>query len=98
MYEIIIAWFILTISFLIYIQFSPDMGNIWIRCGHFAPMGAINLIVYPFKEKHMWILPDMCIINYWIWMMPLLMYILYNRIAWLLSYSTNSSIITASIS
>ena len=48
MYELII-WFILTILFLIYIQFSPDMGNIWIRSGRFMPIGAIKLIFYPFK-------------------------------------------------
>ncbi len=97
MYELLL-WIILTISFLIYIQFSPDMGNIWIRSGHFAPIGAIKLILYPFKEKHMWLLPDMWIINYWIWMIPLIMYILYNRVTWLLCNSTNPSIITTSIS
>lgn len=77
MYELII-WFILTILFLIYIQFSPDMGNIWIRSGRFMPIGAINLIFYPFKEKYMWLLPEMWIINYWIWMIPLFIVILFK--------------------
>ena len=97
MYELAI-WFILTILFLLYIQFSPDMGNIWLRSGYFMPMGAIKLIIYPFKEIHMWLLPEMWIINYWIWMIPFLMYILYNWITGLLSNSTNSSVITTSIS
>ena len=97
MYELII-WFTLTILFLLYIQFSPDMGNIWIRSGRFMPIGAIKLIIYPFKEIHMWLIPEMWIINYWIWMIPLVIYILYNRVTWLLSNSTNSSIFTTSIS
>ena len=78
MYELII-WFILTILFLIYIQFSPDMGNIWIRSGYFTPVGAIKLIIYPFKEKYMWLLPEMWIINYWIWMIPLFIVILFKN-------------------
>ena len=78
MYELII-WFILTILFLIYIQFSPDMGNIWIRSGRFMPIGAIKLIFYPFKEKYMWLLPEMWIINYWIWMIPLFIVILFKN-------------------
>ena len=97
MYELLI-WLILTILFLLYIQFSPDMGNIWLRSGYFMPMGAIKMIIYPFKEIHMWLLPEMWIVNYWIWMIPFLMYILYNWITRLLSNSTNSSVITTSIS
>ena len=97
MYEFIL-WIILNIGFLLYIQFSPDMGNIWIRSGRLMPMGALKLIIYPLKEIHMWLIPEMWIINYWIWMIPLVIYILYNRVTWLLSNSTNSSIITTSIS
>ena len=77
MYEFIL-WFILTVGFLLYIQFSPDMGNIWIRSGRFMPIGAFNLIIYPFKEVHMWLLPEMWIINYWIWMIPLFIVILFK--------------------
>ncbi len=78
MYEFIL-WCLLTIGFLFYIQFSPDMGNIWIRSGRFMPIGAINLIIYPFKEKYMWLFPDMWIINYWIWMIPLFIVILFKN-------------------
>ena len=97
MYEFIL-WFILTIGFLLYIQFSPDMGNIWIRSGYFAPMGALRLIIYPFKEIHIWTLSEMWIVNYWIWMLPVVILYLYNWITRLLSDSTNTSIITTSIS
>ena len=79
MYEFIL-WLILTCLYLIYIQFSPDMGNIWIRSGYFMPMSAINLMIYPLSEKYMWLFPEMWIINYWIWMIPLMLYILYNWI------------------
>jgi hypothetical protein len=72
---LLILWVILTLGFLIYIQFSPDMGNIWIRSGYFIPMGAINLIIYPFKEKYMWLIPEMWMINYWMWMIPCVIYI-----------------------
>ena len=54
------------------------MGNIWIRSGRFMPIGAFNLIIYPFKEVHMWLLPEMWIINYWIWMIPLFIVILFK--------------------
>jgi len=67
MYEIIL-FSLTTVGYLLYIQFSPTMGNIWIRCGDFAPSNAINVIFYPFKEIKMWTLPAMWIINYWIWL------------------------------
>lgn len=57
-----------TIGFLLYIQYSPTMGNIWIRDGHFTPRGAIDVMLYPFRERQMW-KPKMWIINYPVWMM-----------------------------
>ena len=58
---------LITVVFLLYIQFSPTMGNIWYRCGYFTPMGALNVMVYPFKNILMW-KPNMWIINYPIWL------------------------------
>ena len=55
-----------TIAFLLYIQFSPSMGNIWIRDGHFTPRGAIDVMMYPFRERQMW-KPKMWVINYPCW-------------------------------
>ena len=52
--------------FLLYIQYSPTMGNIWLRDGHFTPRGAINVMTYPFKEWRMW-KPEMWAINYPLW-------------------------------
>ena len=40
---------VLTIIFILYIQFSPTMGNIWWRNEKFMPMGAVNVILYPFN-------------------------------------------------
>jgi|AACY02.14.fsa_nt_gi hypothetical protein len=58
--------FILTLLYLLYIQFSPQMGHIWWRDGNFTPMGAIKVILYPLKEIKMWNM-EMWDINYFIW-------------------------------
>ena len=58
--------FILTLLYLLYIQFSPQMGHIWWREGHFTPIGAIKVILYPLKELKMWNM-EMWDINYFIW-------------------------------
>ncbi len=55
-----------TAIYLLYVQFSPTMGNIWYRCGYFTPKGAILLMVHPLYEPAMW-WPSMWIINYFIW-------------------------------
>ena len=57
-----------TFGFLIYIQFSPTMGNIWYRCGYFSPQGACRMILYPLKESLMW-KPNMWLINYYMWLL-----------------------------
>jgi len=56
----------LTVLFLLYIQFSPQMGNIWWRDGYFTPMGALDVMLYPLKEIKMWNI-GMWDINYFIW-------------------------------
>jgi hypothetical protein len=88
MYIIII---IATILFLLYIQFAPDMGNIWIRCGKFAPINAVNMIIHPLYNIYMWTVPQMWLINYWIWIFVVVS--LYYGITWLSSNSTYSYII-----
>ena len=61
-------WFLVTTTgYLYYIQFSPSMGNIWIRCGEFIPYNALNLMMYPFKNISMW-KPELWAINYPIWL------------------------------
>ena len=55
------------IGYLLYIQFSPSMGNIWIRNNHFVPQNAINLILQPLKDIKMWTFPAMWPINFYIW-------------------------------
>lgn len=64
----IILFIIITIIFLLYIQFSPQMGNVWWRENYFSPMGAINVILYPLKEVKMWNI-NMWDINYFIWLL-----------------------------
>jgi hypothetical protein len=58
--------FLTTILYLLYIQFSPQMGNIWWREGNFTPMGAIYVMLFPLKEIKMWSI-EMWDINYFIW-------------------------------
>jgi len=89
MYLLIII--LTSVAYLLYIQFSPDMGNIWIRCGRFAPNNAINMIIHPLNHLYMWSVPQMWLINYWIWLFVTI--ILYYWITRLCSYSTNTNII-----
>ena len=65
-FNMILAYVLTTFIFLLYIQFSPKMGNIWYRNGYFVPRGAINLIIYPFREIKMWS-PKLWDINYFMW-------------------------------
>jgi len=63
-------WFLFTtIAFLLYIQFSPGMGNIWYRNNeYFSPMGAVSVILFPLQNRDMWA-PNMWDINYFIWVL-----------------------------
>jgi ABC-type antimicrobial peptide transport system permease subunit len=63
---LIIIIILTTILYLLYIQFSPQMGNIWWREDHFTPMGAIYVMLYPLKEIKIWNI-EMWDINYFIW-------------------------------
>ncbi len=57
----------ITIIYLLYVQFSPQIGNIWWRNDYFSPMGAIKIIVYPLYEIKMWNM-EFWDINYFIWL------------------------------
>ena len=58
----------ITIIYLLYVQFSPQIGNIWWRNDYFSPMGAIKIIVYPLYEIKMWNM-EFWDINYFIWLL-----------------------------
>lgn len=58
----------ITIIYLLYVQFSPQIGNIWWRNDYFSPMGAIKIIVYPLYEIKMWNV-EFWDINYFIWVL-----------------------------
>ncbi len=57
-----------TIGYILYIEFSPSMGNIWIRSGHFVPSNIIRLMFQPFHDIKMWTFTSMWPINYIIWL------------------------------
>ena len=56
-----------TFFYLIYVQFSPSMGNIWYRSGQFIPSSALNLMISPLWIKYMWY-PSFWDINYFMWL------------------------------
>ena len=60
--------FFLTILYLLYVQFSPQMGNIWWRNNYFSPLGVIKIIAYPLYEIKMWNI-EFWDINYFIWLL-----------------------------
>lgn len=61
--------FIITLLFLLYIQYSPGMGNIWYRNNeYFSPMGALRVMIFPFQNVQMWY-PTMWDINYIMWLL-----------------------------
>ena len=64
----IFGWILCTIIFLLYIQYSPGMGNIWYRNNeYFSPMGAVKVILFPLQNINMW-KPNMLDINYFFWL------------------------------
>jgi len=69
-------WSLITIIYLLYIQFSSTMGNMWIRNNRFVPYNALRLMAYPLYDYKMWIYTDMLAINYFAWI--IVAYILYK--------------------
>tara|TARA_B100001989_G_C24415949_1_gene401502 strand:- start:547 stop:798 length:252 start_codon:yes stop_codon:yes gene_type:complete len=63
----IIGLIVLTIIYLLYIQYSPGMGNIWYRNNEYYSInGALKLILFPFYNIKMWYL-EMWDLNYFVW-------------------------------
>ena len=63
------GFLLVTFVYLLYIQFSPGMGNVWYRNNeYFSFIGAWKVIVFPLENIDMWhyTLWD---INYFIWVM-----------------------------
>jgi hypothetical protein len=59
-----------TIGFLLYLELSPKLGNIWLRkdaegVRRLSPGGLWKVIQYPFQNPDMW-LPPHWDINPWV--------------------------------
>ena len=52
-----------TFVYSLYVQFSPSMGGIWFRNGHFVPKNLFRLMIYPFFSLDFWY-PTMWIVNW----------------------------------
>ena len=64
---ITIGFVLLTIFYLLYIQFSPGMGDIWYRNNeYFSLLGAWYVIIFPLQNSNMWHY-QMWDINYFVW-------------------------------
>ena len=64
-----INYIIATILYILYIQFSPTMGNIWIRNGVFAPYNIIRLMIVPLYDWNYWSNTSLWMINYPLWIL-----------------------------
>lgn len=68
---LISSFLISSFIFAIYVQFSPKMGNIWLRPDHngtlcFVPTNLFKLQIYPLKSLNIW-KPTLMDINYFIY-------------------------------
>ena len=86
---IIVHILIILIIFSLYVQYSPTMGNIWLRTNAeneqiFCPMNLVELILAPFYRSYFWsysLLP----INFCIYLLVyLLVYLLYINLKWII--------------
>lgn len=60
---------LLLIFYLLYIQYSPGIGNIWYRNNeYYSPMGAVKMISAPLHLHYMWY-PSMWDINFFLWIL-----------------------------
>ena len=60
---------LLLICYLLYIQYSQGMGNIWYRNNeYYSPMGAVKMILAPLHLYYMWY-PFMWDINFLMWIL-----------------------------
>ena len=61
------GFLLVTFVYLLYIQFSPGMGNVWYRNNeYFSCIGAWKVIVFPLEKIDMWHY-TFWDINYFIW-------------------------------
>ena len=68
---------IILIIFSLYVQYSPTMGNIWLRTNSeneqvFCPMSLVDLIFSPLYRSYFWsysLLP----INFWVYLLVYLL-------------------------
>lgn len=63
-----INYMIATAVYIVYIECSPTMGNIWIRNGVFAPYNIIRLMIVPLYDWNYWSYVSMWMINYPLWL------------------------------
>jgi hypothetical protein len=72
-------YFLITVGFIAYLELSPGMGNIWYRNNRLMPIGALRVMIYPFKNRQMW-WPGVWDINYPVWLIfgYLLQYFVYG--------------------
>ena len=63
-----INYLIATAVYILYIEYSPTMGNIWIRNGVFAPYNIIRLMIAPLYDWNYWSYASMWMINYPLWL------------------------------
>ena len=63
-----INYLIATAVYIVYIEYSPTMGNIWIRNGVFAPYNIIRLMIEPLYDWNYWRYASMWMINYPLWL------------------------------
>ena len=57
-----------TAGYLIHVQFSRGMGNIWWRAGRLSPGGAWAVMMYALRERRMWS-PEFWDLNYPVWVL-----------------------------
>ena len=57
-----------TTGYLLHVQFSRGMGNIWWRAGRLSPGGAWAVMMYALKERRMWA-PEFWDLNYPLWVL-----------------------------
>ena len=74
-----------------YVQFSPKMGNVWIRNGYFRPLNLLRMMASPLTRPYMWI-PSLIDINWFFHLFACLSLMkLYNDSAIMLVYELESS-------
>ena len=79
---ILIGFVIITIIYLLYIQFSPSMGHIWYRNNeYFCFNGAWNVIIFPLFQEKMWCF-EKWDINYFIWIFFYIILVLRLHMEW----------------